>query len=233
MNKHRIKPHHIRQYMDKRKSSSLVQANREHSFLSAVFSWGYENGKVKVNPAKGVRKFTEPHRDRYIEDWEYQAVLAEAYIKWPLLAATMEISYCCASRKADVWSLKRSQLREEGIYIKQGKTGVEQIKEWNPRLRAAVDLALSIQEVPNFKLVFCDKKGNHPALGTLGNWYAQARALAKEKYIGQWETDFTFHDIKAKSISDYDGDKQQLSGHKTASQVAIYDRKVRVTPTLK
>jgi hypothetical protein len=233
MNKYRIKPHHIRQYMDKRQNTSLVQANREHSFLSAVFSWGYENGKVKMNPCVGVRKFHEEPRDRYIEDWEYKAVLAEAYIKWPLLAATMEISYCCAARQADVWKLTREQLRDTGIFIKQGKTGVKQIKEWNPRLRAAVDLALSVQEVTNLKYVFCDKKGHHPAQKTMGKWYAAARKLAKEKHDGHWVTDFTFHDLKAKSISDYDGDKQQLSGHKTASQVAIYDRKVKVTPTLK
>jgi hypothetical protein len=233
MNRHRIKPHHIRQYMDKRAVDALTQANREHSFLSAVFSWGYENGKVKVNPCVGVRKFYEPPRDRYIEDWEYQAVLAEAYIKWPLLAATMEISYCCAARQADVWALTREQLREQGIYIKQGKTGVKQIKEWNPRLRAAVDLALSVQTVPNFKLVFCDAKGNHPAQGTMRNWYDKARQLAKDKHDGEWNSDFTFHDIKARAISDFDGDKQNFSGHKTEAQVRSYDRKVKVTPTLK
>ena len=41
-----IKPIHIRQYMDKRGEQSEVQANREHSFMSKVFSWGYERGKV-------------------------------------------------------------------------------------------------------------------------------------------------------------------------------------------
>lgn len=45
----------------------------------------------------------------------------------------------------------------------------------------------------------------------------------------------TFHDLKAKSISDYEGssrDKQILSGHKTEGQVLVYDRKTKVTPTL-
>ncbi|EKI09354.1 putative integrase, partial [Escherichia coli EC96038] len=48
-------------------------------------------------------------------------------------------------------------------------------------------------------------------------------------------TDFTFHDLKAKGISDYEGssrDKQLFSGHKTEGQVLIYDRKVKVSPTL-
>ncbi|EGA4820946.1 integrase, partial [Salmonella enterica] len=40
---------------------------------------------------------------------------------------------------------------------------------------------------------------------------------------------------KAKAISDFEGssrDKQIFSGHKTESQVLIYDRKVQISPTL-
>jgi site-specific recombinase XerC len=234
MNRHRIKPHHIRQYMDKRKEAGVItQANREKSFLSTVFSWAYENGKVSMNPVKGVKKFTEPPRQRYIEDWEYNLWLNQAYIKWPLLAAAMEISYCCAARQGDVWSLTRSQLLEGGIYIKQGKTGKQQIKEWNPRLRAAVDLALSVQKITNFNLVFCDANGYQPTQGCLRHWALDARKEAKLNYDGELNIDFTFHDIKAKAISDYEGNKQEFSGHKTAAQVAIYDRKIKVTPTLK
>ena len=233
MNRHRIKPHHIRQYMDKRKEAGVTaQANRERSFLSTVFAWAYENGKVKMNPVKGVRKFKETPRPRYIEDWEYNLWLDQAYIKWPLLAAAMEISYCCAARQGDVWSLKRSQLRKEGIFIRQGKTGKKQIKEWNPRLRAAVDLALSVQEVTNFELVFCDKKGHQPLQKTMASGLS-CQKRSKAKYDGELNIDFTFHDIKAKAISDYEGNKQEFSGHKTQAQVAIYDRKIKVTPTLK
>jgi len=106
VNCHRIKPHHIRKYMDNRKKTALVQANREHSFMSAVFSWAYENGRVKINPCVGVRKFKEEPRDRYIEDWEYDAMLEEARKNVPLMAAAMEISYCCAARQGDVWGLR-------------------------------------------------------------------------------------------------------------------------------
>jgi integrase len=37
---------------------------------------------------------------------------------------------------------------------------------------------------------------------------------------------FTFHDLKAKGVSDTIGDKQQASGHKTAAMVGVYDRKL-------
>ena len=232
-NKHRIKSHHIRKYMDKRGKTTTVQANREHSFMSAVFSWAYENGKVKANPCKGVRKFAEPHRERYIEDWEYNKVLGQAYARWPLLAAAMEISYCCAARQGDVWNLTRADLREEGIYICQNKTGAKQIKMWNPRLMAAVDLALSVQTVMSMKYVFADKNGNHPMQTTMAKWYSAARKEAWENHTGEWINDFNFHDIKAKSISDYTGNLQEFSGHKTEAQAQNYSRKIKVVPTLK
>jgi|TARA_R110002124_G_scaffold285222_1_gene463473 integrase len=223
--------------MDKRGVKSEVQANREHSFMSAVYSWAYQNGKVEINPCKGVSKFTEYHRERYIEHWEYDSVLTAAMTKWILCAAAMEISYCCAARQSDVWNLERNQLRKEGIFIQQGKTGAKQIKLWNPRLRAAVDLALSVSKVTSFKYVFCDIKGNHPAQGTLRNWYGQAKAEAKLNHDGDWVNDFTFHDIKAKSMSDYDsdydGNLQKFSGHKTEAQAQSYSRKTKLSPTLK
>lgn len=45
----------------------------------------------------------------------------------------------------------------------------------------------------------------------------------------------TFHDLKAKDISDYEDssrEKQRFSRHKTESQVLVYDRKVKISPTL-
>ncbi|HAT8014635.1 integrase [Citrobacter rodentium NBRC 105723 = DSM 16636] len=49
------------------------------------------------------------------------------------------------------------------------------------------------------------------------------------------QLDYTFHHIKAKTISGFEGssrDKRLFSGHKTESQVLIYDRKVQISPTL-
>ena len=139
----KIKPEHIRQYMDKRGEIVQVTANREHSFMSKVFSWGYERGKAKSNPCRGVKKITETPRDRYITDEEYNSVLRLAD---DVLKAVMEISYCCAARVSDVLALTREQELPEGIYIKQGKTGKEHIKGWTDRLHRAVELAKSAHE---------------------------------------------------------------------------------------
>ncbi|MEI7309060.1 hypothetical protein WCU18_08455 [Pectobacterium carotovorum] len=47
--------------------------------------------------------------------------------------------------------------------------------------------------------------------------------------------DFTFHDLKAKDISDLEGslyEKQTIPGHKNVNQTARYDRKIAVVPVV-
>lgn len=227
-----IEPAHIRAYMDKRGKKSEPQANREKAFISAVFKWGYERGKVGKNPCKSVRSFSEKKRTRYINDAEYNLLLSVApdHVK-----AAMEIAYLCAARKGDILSMTKGQLREEGIYIKQGKTDVEQIKQWTPRLKAAVKLATSIKSTIETMYVIHTKQGQRYTESGFDSAFRLAKKEAQrqsdEKELGL-KIDFTFHDLKAKGISDYEGDKQRFSGHKTASQVARYDRKINVVETL-
>jgi len=68
---------------------------------------------------------------------------------------------------------------------------------------------------------------------TFNTWWNNAKKEAGVK-LGR-KIPGTFHDIKAKAISDYVGsskEKQMFSGHKTESQVDTYDRKVKISPTL-
>lgn len=219
-----IKPEHIRQYMDRRGVTSEVRANREHSFMSKVFSWGYERGRVSINPCLKVKKFTEASRTRYITDNEYFAVLSCAS---PTLMAAMEISYCCAARQGDILDMTIEQLLDEGILIKQGKTGKAQIKEWTDRLRSAVKLAMTCNSVTSHKYVISNERGQKISGNVIRHQYREAKAAAQKQHP-DLDFNFTFHDIKAKSISDWAGDKQKFSGHKTAAQVAVYDRKIPV-----
>ncbi|HBB1303778.1 TPA: integrase, partial [Escherichia coli] len=141
MDPDKIKPEHIRRYMDQRGLSSRTQANREKSFMSRVFRWGYERGYVQRNPCQGVKQFKEKARERYITDEEYQAVYE---VSPDVVRVAMEIAYLCVARQSDVLSLQKDQLFDSGIYIRQGKTGVKQIKAWSPRLQKAIALARSL-----------------------------------------------------------------------------------------
>ncbi|MFA3810277.1 tyrosine-type recombinase/integrase [Escherichia albertii] len=222
-----IKPEHVRRYMDERGMQSKTQANHEKSSMSRVYSWGYERGYVKGNPCTGVSKFKSKSRERYVTDKEYQAVLSVAPL--PVFVA-MEIAYLCAARISDVLALKWEQIGHEGIFIQQGKTGKKQIKAWNPRLQAAIEKA---RQLPKSAYVISNQYGNRYMYKGFNEIWVEARNQAGK--IAGIATDFTFHDLKAKGISDYEGssrDKQLFSGHKTEGQVLIYDRKVKVSPTL-
>ncbi|HAW4012655.1 TPA: tyrosine-type recombinase/integrase [Escherichia coli] len=172
-------------------------------------------------------KYPKPQRDRYITDEEYLAIYDCATD--PVKAA-MEIAYLCAARVSDVLKMDWNQIMDKGIFIQQGKTGVKQIKAWTDRLHSAVNLCRkSGEDGAVIKTMYGERysyKGFNEA-------WRKARNAAAEK-IGR-PLDCTFHDLKAKGISDYEGsgrDKQKFSGHKTESQVLVYDRKVKISPTL-
>lgn len=219
----KVKPQHIRRYMDLRGQETTVTANRELAFFSRLFAWAYERGMVPMNPCKGVRRFNEKSRDRYITDEEYFAVLAQCD---DTLRAIIEIAYCCAARIGDVLKIQQQDVGLEGLYIKQGKTGKAQVKAWTPRLREAIEVARRPEAIST-RYVLTHSKGGPISYDTFRKWWSVARENATKANPGM-RFDFTFHDVKAKSISDWDGDKQKFSGHKTQSQVAVYDRKVQI-----
>ncbi|HDS1208908.1 TPA: tyrosine-type recombinase/integrase [Shewanella algae] len=222
----KVEPQHIRIYMDKRGIKSRIQANREHAFFSRCYRFGYERGLCKGNPCKGVRKFKEEARKRYITDMEYNELYKNASA--PVKVA-MELAYLCCARQGDVLAMRTSQILEEGIFIAQGKTGAEQIKLWSPRLRAAIELSktLSAPGVASTFVVCKPDGGKWTRDGFNSRWSEDRR---KTRELTGLPLDFTFHDLKAKGISDIDGtlqEKQAISGHKNANQTAIYDRKIK------
>lgn len=233
MSSNSIKPEHIRTYMDKRGIKSRVQANREKSFMSRIFRWGYERGKVKLNPCTGVKQYKEVSRERYITDEEYSAVY---FVASNVVRVAMEIAYLCLARQADVLSLRRDQIKEAGLYIRQGKTGVQQIKAWTGRLQHALALADALPLKPGISSVYLihQRSGSRYTRDGFNSQWRKARKAAKEAYP-ELDFNFTFHDLKAKGVSDLTGtlyDKQVISGHKNASQTARYDRKVMVVPVV-
>lgn len=222
----KVEPQHMRIYMDKRGLKSRVQANREHAFFSRCYRYGYERGLCKGNPCKGVRKYKEEARKRYITDMEYDALYRIA--SEPVKVA-MELAYLCCARQGDILSMRTSQILEEGIFIAQGKTGTEQIKLWSPRLKKAIEQSRQLSQpgvVSTF--VICKPDGSKWTRDGFNSRWSKDKGAAR--IATGLPMDFTFHDLKAKGISDIEGtlqEKQAISGHKSAGQTARYDRKVK------
>lgn len=232
---------HVRKYMDIRGEHSPTRANRERSFIRAVYAWGYERGHVTKNPTDGVRTFKEPPRDRYVTDDEYQAVYELAN---PAIQVAMEIAYLCAAREGDVLKLEFGRngqteplpgqtavVLDKGIYIAQGKTGKRQVKLWTPRLRKAVDRARKLhtrRKLPVVSRWVVHNKQGQPYTkdGFKALWRkAMLKWLGEDARSSSNPKWFTFHDLKAKAITDYRGDKQRFSGNASKRTMErVYNR---------
>lgn len=207
------KPSVVQKYLD-RNADRAVAGNREKAYMSLVFSWGLARDYVKTNPAKGVKRNKEKARDRYVTDAEYQAVYADAPDH---VRIVMEIAAMCRARLVEVLMLTRDSILEEGLYLKRVKGSKDAIISWTPRLRAAIEAAQAYPKSNPFAPhLLQSKDGKQMRESTIQS--AWQRITPKPT--------FTLHDLKAKGVSDFDGDKVAAGGWKDAKMVNVYDRKV-------
>ncbi len=148
----------------------------------------------------------------------------------------MELAYLCCARQADILNMKKGQLIQEGVLIKQSKTSVAQIKAWGTHLKAAIDHAATLPLKPGMSSMYIlhQPSGARYTRDGFNSRWMKAKMAAKEKYP-ELDFDFTFHDLKAKGVSDLEGtlaEKQAITGHKNASQTARYDRKIAIVPAV-
>lgn len=230
MNPDSIAPHHVKQFISKLAKTkgkenvpANATANRYKACLQKICSWALQEGKLKLNPCVGVNKLKEVVRDRYITDAEYYAIYNHAA---PPCRAAMEIAYLCMGRIGDVISLTIRDIKPEGLYIMQSKTGKKQIKGWSDRLTQAIELTKELPSKSTVKSLFLFNKtdGSKYAVRTIQAQYSKACELAGV-------TGATFHDLKAKGVSDFIGtleEKRDAAGHTTIQQTQTYDRKISI-----
>lgn len=237
-----VKKAHIRKYMDKVGVDSISSANRDHGFLSRLFSWAEEHGHIDNNPCTGVTKFYEEPRDRYIEDWEYQLVARVAAesksYKW--LEFAMEFAYLCRMRIDEVLSMdEEKHILPEGVFVNRGKGSKSEITLWSDRLSAAYDgiksLTSEYSSIVGKPWLFKDKDGIRITMTAYKSAWRRVRksamtegTLINGELVVLTES-FNFHDIKAKGVTDH---VNKESGHRSRKMKAIYDRKPNsIVPT--
>lgn len=222
-------------YLDARKQTP-IQANREFALLSHAYKKAIRWGVVDENPCQGVEKFKEKSRNRYVTDQELEAFKQSA---GNLIATYLDFKYLTALRKKDILSLKREQIKEDGIHLTTSKTGKAIIIEWSPALREVVEKAKRLHcQNPNTvrfsQHLFCTRKGTaYTPDGFSTNWQRQMnKALEK----GVLTDRFTEHDIRAKAGSDsesIEAARDLLTHDSTSTTQQSYRRKAAVVKPLK
>lgn len=179
-------------YFTKRGSGSA--GHHEVRLLSHVFTWAMRWGVAKTNPARGLGLKTPKPRERYVTDAEYLAVREMAQ---PMVRYAMDLALLTALRQGDILALERRNLTDAGVTVQTGKTGKGLLFQWSPELKATTDACL--RERPQVRrFLICRRDGK--AMTSSGFQSLWQRLMASAVKAGVER--FTFHDLRAKSISD-------------------------------
>lgn len=230
-----VKSIHIYQYLDVR-NETLVAANREVALLSHVFTKAIRWGAVEVTPCTGkkVERNKEKARDRYVTDSE----LSEFYNSYAgdFLRAYLKFKYLIGQRKADVLRIKLSDMSDDGIRIRAGKTGKKILIGWASELKAAVSDVKAVKRKVGTLYLFATRTGQcyvNEKGQTSGFDSVWQRRM--KKFVEAGGVRFNEQDIRAKTASDTDArHAQQLLQHRSLEFTErVYRRKEKTVMPIK
>lgn len=198
-------------------SDTPNMANRCLTVLRIAFEYAVEMQIIANNPAVGVRRLKERERDRLLSHPELAAVRAVAP---PRLAVLLDLMYLTGQRVKDVLAIKRADIRDDGIYFKQQKTGKQLLVQWTPELREAVDSAKGLYgNVKAFTLLH-GRTGKAPDYRTTKDQWDKACKLAGI-------SNAQLRDLRAMSLTNADQqgiNSTALAGHTSEAMTRRYLR---------
>lgn len=215
--------------------ASPIRANREKALLSAIWNYARDTGYTSLaNPCSGIKGNKETGRSVYIEDSMYRMVYEHAEIG---LKDAMDLAYLTGQRVSDTLRMDESDVRDEQIWVIQGKTSAKRRIEVIGELKSLVTRIMARKagyKVSATKLII-SQDGHPMTYSMLRKRFDDARERA-----GVNKAAFQFRDLRAKAGTDKaesSGDivqaRDQL-GHTTVVMTEKYvrDRKgKKVTPT--
>lgn len=211
-----------------------IHRNKLVSVLSAVYSkaigkWFVDG--VTVNPCSNVERNPSKKRDRYITDKEFAMVRG---VMPPRVQIAMDLAYLTTQRQGDLLGLKWKEVSEAGIHFQQGKTGKKVFVEMSPMLHEVMVRAkFMVPQLPREYVLRTRKGKPYTSEGFRAIWQRKMKHLCR---TGALPIRFTFHDIRAKSVSDSASleDAMKRAGHQNMSMTrGVYDRGIRKVPSLK
>lgn len=209
-----VKPSDIAE-LKKAYSDKPNMGNRMLSLIRLIFSYALEHRIVDFNPALGIKRHPESHRERLITDEEFNLIHQHAS---PRLKSIMEIQKLTGQRIGDVLKIKRSDLLKEGISFEQQKTGRKLIVKWSEELNTAVLRAS--KTFGEGVYLFTNKKGKATDYSTLKVMFWEATEKSGVK-------DARPNDLRAMALTEAEGqgvDPTALAGHATAATTRRYLR---------
>ena len=224
-----LQPRHVWDYLHKfRGTVAPVRANREVSFLQSAYNWARGQGIVRDNPCLGVERNEEAPRERLVSDVELRDFCKIAWRRGDAgkrAALAAAIAYLTGKAQGQILKLNRSQITAEGINFGKRKGGSATLVRWSRRLRKYIDAAIAMPSQIHPMYVIHNQQGSpYTSDGFKSIW----QKLMKE-WVTAGKERFTFHDLRAKAVSDVieQGRKaSDLTGHRSEAMPArVYDRR--------
>lgn len=174
--------------------------NRMVAVLSAAYSEAVGRWfTVEKNPCLEVKRNPSKPRTRYITAEEFK--IFQDFVPDPLKLA-MELSYLTYQRQGDILALTWENVREDGIYIQQGKTGKKLLIRYTPTVRELLQRCRNqLPQIPR-KFVIRRRTGQpYDSQAFKSRWIRYMNRAVKEGLLTER---FTFHDLRAKACTDTD-----------------------------
>ncbi|MGB6103640.1 MAG: tyrosine-type recombinase/integrase [Pusillimonas sp.] len=192
--------------------------NRLLTVLRLTFQWAMDRELVDQNPCLSVKRLAQGKRDRLISANEYAAIYKQCA---PWLQCVIDLCYLTGQRIGDVLTIERADLREDGIYFQQQKTGKQLIVGWTPELKDAVERAkLTTGIVKAMTYLIAGRGGKLRAHSNVWRSFKVAAQKAGVENV-------TLHDLRAMAGTEADRqgmDPTALLGHTDRRTTAIYLR---------
>lgn len=227
-----IKPKDIGKLLDV--ETGKISRNRQVAVLSAVFTKAVGRWYVvERNPCLGVERNETRRRDRYIADDEFKAFYS---VVPPRIQIAMDLALLTGQRQGDIIGLPWSNVLEDGIFFQQGKTGKKLLVGYSEKLKDILLRArrLGVDWTKDFKRHYVLRRRDGERYTSEGFRAIWQRYMNRAMRIGAVKERFTFHDIRAKSVSDTSNIQEafERAGHTSMAMTrGVYDRGTRkVTP---
>lgn len=216
---------HAYEYQDRRSKKTIFGANRELSLLNDVMSKSVRWGLITANPLRDLEYLKEPKRERYITDDELKILRAAAGDK---ICCIIDLAYLTSCRISDILKIQLADIKEEGLFIQQKKTGKKQLFKANDVLLEVIARAKALPRPVLSLYLFSTQKGR---LYTYANFYASWKKVVAATGL----RGVHFHDLRAKALTDTKtktgstGEAQLLAGHMAEATTERYVKKFKVT----
>lgn len=219
-----------------------------------LLKWGKNRGYVELNVATGVEAPKERKQRRLPTAAVMAALVKFAHQQGqlargqkgacsPYLWYVIEISYLCRLRGIETVTLTDANETEVGVQTNRRKGSRDNIVRWSPRLRAAWEAAKAVRMKawaehrvpvsidPEQRPLIVAAHGGPLKKSSLDTAWQRFIVQAIEQGIIREDERFGLHDLKRLGITETKGnraDKQEASGHRTASMLDVYDLSIPV-----